>query len=454
LGLHVYRVMKGVSTAVDAVVWSAMRQPALLFLPFVVACSGSSPAGAPDAAPDTSADASAPTPDSGADVAADAPSNIDAGNYPAFPPSGLPQVVNNGGATLTMPTIVTVTWTADTNAATYDALGDAIGGSAYWSATTSEYGIGAATSGTANHVHITTAPPTTMSDTALDTFIADQVGGAPGSGWPVNTAQTEYVLYLPETMELTSAGQNACNSEEGYHDETSTKTIAHIVYAVIVESCHGTQDVVQYSTETSSHEMVESATDPHVESDLAWTGFDADHWDWELWQAQQDELADACEYFPDAYYSEPALSNDWLQRTWSNAKAAAGHNPCVPAAPGAYFNTTPLAVVPITVANGKASVMTKGYSIPVGMQSTIQLGLYSDAPAPAWSVQVVEGDGFTTPSTSHVTITQSAMTGANGDTIDVSITTKVAKAAGVLVTAISSATGQPNHYMPLLVATE
>ena len=379
---------------------------------------------------------------------------VDAEAYPAFTPTGMPQVINQGGATLTMTKIVTVTWTADANAATYDALADAIGASAYWSATTSEYGIGAATSDPSMHVHISTAPPSTMSDTALDTYIADQVGNAPSSGWPVNDAQTMYVVYLPESMELTSSGSNACNSEEGYHDETSSGSIAHIVYAVIDESCHGTEDVVQYSTETSTHEMVESATDPHVESDLAWTGFDADHWAWELWEAQQDELADACEYFPDAYYSDAALSNDWVQRTWSNSKAAAGHNPCVPAAAGPYFNTTPLAVQPVSVTSGKTTVSSKGYSILVGTTGVIDLGLYSDGPTAPWTVSVVEGDGMTSPTTSHVTITTDATGGSNGDIIHVSITTTHTKASGVLVTAVSSATNQPSHYMPLLVATQ
>jgi hypothetical protein len=393
--------------------------------------------------------------DASADVAA-VPSDAggDAVAYPAFPASGMPQVIDNKGAVLSSPTIVTVTWTADPNEAAYDALGDAIGASTYWSATTSEYGIGAATSGTTNHVHITTTPQETMEDTALDTFVGTQVSAAPGNGWPANTAQTVYVIYIPEATELTTNGKNACSVEEGYHDETYTSTVNHIVYAVIVEGCHGTQDVVEFSTETSSHEMVESATDPHVQTDLAWAGFDEDHWAWELWQDKQDELADACEYFPDAYYSEPALFGDWLQRTWSNAMAAGGHNPCVPAAAGPYFNVTPLGVASVSVASGAKTIATKGYFIPVSTTSTIELGLYSDAPMAAWSVAVVEGDGFSTPSTPHLSVVPKQMGGANGDVVDVDITTLSTKESGVLVTAISTATGQPTHYMPLLIATQ
>jgi len=415
-----------------------------------MACGGGA-ASTPDAGGDAMPMPS--TSDGSADVALPIDAGSDAVAYPAFPASGMPQVIDNSGAILSSPTIVTVTWTADPNEAAYEALGDAIGTSAYWSQATSEYGVGTATSGTANHVEITTTPQETMADTALTTFIGDRVNAAPGSGWPVNTPQTVYVVYIPEATELTSGGKNACNVEEGYHDEIFSGASSHIVYAVIVEGCRGTQDVATFSTETASHEMVESATDPHVESDLAWAGFDENHWSWELWQAKQDELADACEYFPDSYYSEPALSGDWLQRTWSNAMASAGHNPCVPAAAGPYFNTTPLAPDSVMVTSGAQSITTKGYSIPVGMTRTIQVGLYSDAPIAPWSVSVVEGDGFTTPSTKHLTVVAQQSAGGNGDVIDVAITTLSTKASGVLVTVLSTV-GPLTHYMPLVVATE
>lgn len=401
---------------------------------------------------DTSQDAAA-TDDAGVDVATfdaagDAPSP-DAGTYPAFAPE-MPKVVNGGGAILSAPKIVTVTWNADPNQATLESFGDGIGASAYWTATTSEYGIGAATS---LHAHVATAPPSTMTDDALDTFIADEVAAAPGNGWPANDPQTVYVVYVPEAMELTASGQNDCNNEEGYHDETQTQSISHIVYAVINEGCRDAQDVVSFSTETASHEMVESATDPHAETDLAWGGFDEDHYAWEQWNQKQDELADACEYFAEANYESAAPFDFWLQRSWSNAGAAAGHDPCYPAPAGAYYNATPLGLDAIDVTTKNGTIATKGYSIGVGTKRTIQVGLYSDAPHAAWTVSVVEGDGTTTPSP-HLTIAQQTTSGENGDVIDVDITTNVTKASGVLATIVSTASGEPTHYMPFLVATE
>ena len=292
-----------------------------------------------------------------------------------------------------------------------------------------------------------------MTDNALDTFVADRVGGAPGTGWPVDDAQTVYLVYVPEATELTSSGASACDVEEGYHDETSTNTLAHIVYAVVVERCHDTQDVLSFSTEVASHEIVESATDPHAETDLAWTGFDPDHYAWEVWNAKQDELADACEYFAEAYEESPSPFDYFVQRSWSNANAAAGHDPCVPLPSGAYFNATPLGLDAVSLTVSGKALATKGYSIPVGTKRTIQIGLYSDAPHAPWSIDVVEGDGFTTPSSPHLTIAPAATSGQNGDVIDVDITANTSKASGVLVTVLSSASGEPTHYMPLLVAT-
>ncbi len=105
--------------------------------------------------------------------------------YPAFPVD-MPQVLANQGVVLSSPVIVTVTWPAeDPNAATWDAFGDAIGGSSYWNAATSEYGVGAATSGRANHVHMVVPLPKTINYYDLQNFVVLSLGGTlPDAGAP------------------------------------------------------------------------------------------------------------------------------------------------------------------------------------------------------------------------------------------------------------------------------
>lgn len=374
------------------------------------------------------------------------------GVTPAFTPE-MPRILNDGGAILSAPQIVTITWSTDTNASALDTFGDSIGSSDYWKPV-SEYGIAAATSGTANHVSITDTPAGSMTEDEIDTFISEHVQAAPGNGWPANSAQTEYVLYTPESMKVTSSGKNDCESTDGYHDETTSTSNPHIVYAVILESCHDTTDVVTFSTETASHEMIESATDPHVQTDLAWTGFDPDHLAWDIWQDWQDEIADACEYNPDADYEETAPFAYMVQRFWSNASASAGHNPCLRVPSQSYFNVTPLDVAPITITYDgiTGSAATKGFEIPVGTTKTIRYGFYADGTSDDWSVQFVEGDGFTSPTTPQLTIVTDKTAGNNGDIANVSVTVnKAGSKTGILMTAISTRGSEPLHYMPVLI---
>ncbi len=368
---------------------------------------------------------------------------------PAFAPE-MPRVVNDGGAILSKPQLVTVTWTTDPNEGALENFGDAIGSSSYWKQV-GEYGVGEATSA---HVEVSDAPASTMTEDELASFVADHVTGAPANGWPVNTAQTAYVIYTPPSMKITSSGTDDCDSTDGYHDETSTKTFAHIVYAVVIEACHDSQDVVSFSTETASHEMIESSTDPHWQSDLAWSGFDSDHLAWDIWQQQQDEIADACEYNSDAVYEETAPFAYGVQRFWSNASAAAGHNPCVRAPTQAYFNTTPLdtEAISVTVSSEKTAANTKGFEIPVGSTKVLRYGFYADGEGGPWTFQVVEGDGFTTPTTPHLKITSDRASGDNGDIANVSVEVdSVGTKTGILMTAISTRGSEPIHYMPVLI---
>jgi hypothetical protein len=252
--------------------------------------------------------------------------------YPAFPVD-TPTVVTNGGKVLSAPNIVTVTWASDPQAATWNAFDDGIGPTTYWKAINSEYGVGPSTGGTANHVSITTAAPTTLADTDLDTLVSTNVGNGT---WPANTPNTIYAVYMPPGAALTFGGQNACQAGVGgYHEETQA---GNYVYAIMPQ-CQGFQAAdIQLS---ASHELNEAATDPHPNTNLAYAGFDQDHLAWEFFQAFQDELGDACELYAWSGYTDTETNFSYaVQRQWSNAAAKLGHDPCVPAATGPFYNLT------------------------------------------------------------------------------------------------------------------
>ena len=425
-----------------------------------LAC-GSGAAGPPPP-PDSSPDASievdgAPPPDSSApyDAGADSPRDGPGAKYPAFVPD-VPQLTNKGGAILSAPKIVTIVWTADPNYRKYEAFDDAIGASDYWRAAVGEYGVGPAKGG--GHVEIATPPPASFAvDSAndeIDAFIVNGVGGAPGNGWPVPDAQTMYLLYIPESVAILQRGKDACANNTGYHTETTVGANAHVVYGIVAEKCHDyLASVLDNTTETASHEIGEASTDPHTNTDLALTGFDADHYVWELFQQRQDENGDACEFFDDSYYRDSQL-DAVVQRLWSNEAARTGRNPCLPAAPGvAYFNVTPLGQERVsTLGTTSKTHVSRGFHIPVGSTRTIDFGAFTDAPTDGWTLTVREGDGFAAPTTSHLTLSFDRSVVNNGDVarLTVGVNTAPAKGNQIMFTVLSTK-NKVTHYTPILI---
>jgi hypothetical protein len=389
--------------------------------------------------------------------------------YPAFTPE-MPVLQNANGATLTAPRIVTVTWPSDTNQASLQDFDDRIGASAYWKTALTEYGIGPASSGPSNHVVVQTPPPATWAASDIDAWAQQQAGSPSTSGWPAPDAQTVYMVFVPSTINVTDVDPStnktvdACILEEGYHTTLTAGTNpSGVAYALALEHCpieYGT-DVLGDATETAAHELAEAATDPFADAlgnPSGWIGFDADHLAWELWNQWQDEVADACQYFDEAYYKEGADLPYMVQRLWSNASAKAGHDPCVPAPAGPYSNVTPLGLDSLSVtavdAAGTASKFsTKGWHIAPGQTAKVQVGFYSDGPTSAWSVQAVEGDCCTQGWTRALTVSPSTFTGQNGDTVELTITADNAPAQGTaaLLTFWSDAGNKQNHYMPVVV---
>jgi hypothetical protein len=266
--------------------------------------------------------------------------------YPAFTPE-IGQITNNGGDVLASPVIVTVTWPNEALADQYEKFGDLIGHSAYWSTILGEYGVGPAASGPTNHVRMKEAMPTSMDANALDGIVSTNAQNAATSGWPAPTDQTIYVLYLPAgTSLILEGGADACDiGVGGYHDSTritgADGNPLDVAYAILPQ-CRA--NALDDSTESASHEIAEAALDPHPSQNPGWVGFDDKHLAWEYFQQFQSENGDDCEFYRDSFYKNTTSDLPFsIQRQWSNKSALAGHAPCVPAPPGAYFNVTPLA---------------------------------------------------------------------------------------------------------------
>src|SRR5262249_33973858 len=142
---------------------------------------------------------------------------------------------------------------------------------------------------------------------------------------------TIHVVYLPAGVSYVESGQVNCDCSElaaaHYFSDTTNEVIA------FVQRCPwpGHTDL-EGLTFAASHEIIESATDAVPEAGYALRADPSA----EPWQgpvllaavAGSNEVADLC---PDTVVEGP-----WTYtKSWSNARAAAGIAPCVPASPAA-----------------------------------------------------------------------------------------------------------------------
>jgi len=422
--------------------------------------------------------------DSGAPDAAGDAAPVDHGapssTYPAFTPD-VGQIAYNGGLVMQHPVIVAITWNTDASQATFDGYADAIGGTGYWSAATKEYGVGAATSGTANHVHLSTTPPASLQDSDLQTMVTTYAGAT--GGWPAPTQDTIYAFFLPPKLSLQvqnfmgSGLQDACSAGEGgYHDQVTVGTVT-TSYAVVPSCTFGPGNTAEQQTTMSmSHELIEASTDPQPQQTMnGYTGFDSDHFAWDYFQQLQSEVGDACEFFKESFFEDqetaPAPFDAWVQRTWSNAAITAAHDPCVPAAPGPYFSVTPLSLDMVTytiptVLTGQPTatiVNTKGLLAPTGQSVTFPIGFYSDGPTSGpWTISVAAGNPLLGAQSlidmynpSSVTVSVDKTSGQNGEKayVTVKVASEGSLFGGEIVT-ITSTLGGVSHYLPVWVASK
>lgn len=389
------------------------------------------------------------------------------GTYPAFPVDA-PQIVNVGGSVLSAPVIVTITWSSDPDAAKYNAFGDAIGASKYWHTINGEYQVGAATSGVANHVSITTPAPQSMSDQDLVHLVQNNAGK---NGWPAPTANTLYAVYMPPGTGLMfggaadAGGQDACaQGVGGYHDQATAGGV-NFSYAIMPHCSMFTADDVITS---ASHEFNEAATDPFPSSGPAWVGFDTAHLGWEFFNQFQDELGDACENYSSAYYTETEPGFMFpVQRQWSNKSAQEGHDPCVPLMNEPYYSVTTFPAhedtitVDLTPTGYGSKTQTKGFKATLHQPVTIPIGYFSDQPTGGpWTISATVDAmwGVTDQNGNKIangtaTVTIDKTSGVNGDTANVTVTPTAFSSLGIVYLYITSTLPgtQAHHYLPILV---
>ena len=344
------------------------------------------PAPVPTAAPTDAPGPAAPAAPAAPAVDNGAPSTV----YPA-PHPALPELVNlAGGKVLATPKLYLVVFPGYEHTAALQSFAQAIGTSAYWTTTTKEYGVGAIEYAGTKELTGETAPAK-IADTEVQTFIAGKIAsGDLGTPDP----NTLYAIFYPATTSITSSGGgvgggSSCTSFGGYHSDVAVSVSGktdNYAFAVL-PTCpsFGGLSGIDALTGAASHELVEAVTDPFPSTkngaESAYSSVDSDHFIWVV-SGGGTESGDLCVPEADAFQKIPDLGFT-VQRTWSNAAAKLGHDPCVPATKDPYFQSAPVLSQAVTftlpASFGGSDVATKGVTIPVGQSKTIEVDLFSDA---------------------------------------------------------------------------
>jgi hypothetical protein len=172
---------------------------------------------------------------------------------------------------------------------------------------------------------------------------------------------------------------------------------------------------LQVTTSTLSHELVEAATDPRFDPP-GYSVVDDNNFAWSY--GTDPELADMCQYATTAYWTGASGidAKYALQRTWSNAAAMAGHDPCVGDATTPYYQSVPEQPDSEALTIDGSSFTTQAKKIPVGMSGTIKVHVYADDPSAGPFTITLDDLGLKT-----LTFTQPTGTYMPGDDIDVQV---------------------------------
>jgi hypothetical protein len=356
--------------------------------------------------------------------------------YPAPHPSA-PQVENGGGPSMSAPQIIPIVFQNDSYQPDIAKFTAGIGttGASYWGVA-DEYGVGPATA--LPVVVVTDTIPTAIDDTTIATWLVSKVTTAV---LPPPTPNTIYTVFYPEQTTITLQGAQSCVYFGGYHNSSTLANGTPFAYA-IVPRCPQFDPVLQGIDEVTgaaSHELMEAATDPLPENNPAWSQLDPDHLVWSFLGA---EVGDMCAQNPDAFFKPQSFPYD-VQRIWSNKAAINSHDPCVPSAPGPYFNSVPVLNDTITLNLGGQTASTKGALIPVGQSKTIEVDLFSDAPTSGpWQVSAMDitpqlqmAQGQT------LSFSFDTTSGQNGDKLKLTISAEAAGMYGIEVFLITSTLG-------------
>ncbi|HVV87121.1 MAG TPA: hypothetical protein VHE35_28975 [Kofleriaceae bacterium] len=333
--------------------------------------------------------------------------------------AAMPQVAGANRGTLATPKVVPITYDGDPLRADVEAFFPDLAASTAWAAQTAEYGVGPLTVGTARH--LAGPAPAHITDSQIVGILRANLTGA-NPAWGAPDPNTVYDFVFPAgTIVDDGDGYLCCEDYDGYHWDDQVGGV-DVAYALQCE-CHGFDgpdiDDLQQLTVVASHEIVEAVTDPRG---AGFAQVDPAHSIWDF--VYGGETADMCVGADTTYWVDPADMHYAIQRTWSNAIARAGHDPCVGEAQATYYQTIPDQPDQVTLDDGAGDrESTHGVKLAMGASGTLTLHVYADQPdAGPFNVAVDDLNHWFTGGRSYLTITSPTGEFHVGDLITVPVT--------------------------------
>lgn len=273
------------------------------------------------------------------------------------------------------PVLVSVTWNGDPYQPLLDDFVTRIAASDYF-VEMPQYGVLSVS--TAPPAHVSDPAPTMITTSALEAWLVSRFDGTHPE-FPLPTPDTQYLLFTPPGTTIFDSAEQSCIDYAAYHYYVIATNGQHVVYSLLPRCPgYGTLSDLDSLTEAASHEMVEAATDPDDgdSSEYAWSDTNAPGGAWDDYSAGG-EVGDLCQFGDRVDNIGPEMPYI-VQRYWSNARVAAGHDPCVPA-PSAneiYFNAAPVLPDDVTVHTGYVDFPGRGVKIAVGKSKTLEIDLF------------------------------------------------------------------------------
>lgn len=286
----------------------------------------------------------------------------------------LPTVTLHGTGVMTNIKLVSLVASNDTNGATLLSFGDALIASQWWQTVSAPYGAGPF----ASHTKLTGASLTgNVTVDQIQTFITSTLTA---QGQPSPDANTLYMLYLPQNVWVVDPTSNQPNTNCQYYEGFHYYDVNNLSFIwAIAQQCPmgggipGLTTPVQAATHVASHEILEAATDVHGTD-----GWNLDCGNdnppnctpWYYVPAAPGEIGDLCAW------TQTTEAGFIFTRVWSNAAAAAGGDPCVPAMAAPFVS---------------AGTAQSWYTIAAGQTLQVPVTGWASGSSAAWQIYSYSG---------------------------------------------------------------